>query len=275
MAGHVIALYLREHGYSVDTLSATTPLDEKTQLIDVQDQASLLKALDAKQYDAVINCIGLLVKKSEARKDLAAYLNGFLPHFLEHHFKNAKTRVVHLSTDCVFSGKKPPYREDSEYDGEMFYDRSKALGEIINDKDLTLRQSIIGPDMKPTGTGLLNWFMQQHGEISGYTKSIWNGVTTIELAKGVDATLKQGLTGLYHFVPDTNISKYDLLLLLKDVFARDDIKISATEGIAHDKTLINTRKDFDYAVPTYREMLEEMKEWIETHKSLYSHYYND
>jgi dTDP-4-dehydrorhamnose reductase len=274
MAGHIVALYLREHGYTVDSLSATTPLDEKTQLIDVQNHAALISAIESKQYDAVINCIGLLVKESEERKDLAVYLNSYLPHFLEHHFKDRKTRLVHLSTDCVFSGKKPPYREDSEKDGELFYDRSKALGEVINDKDLTLRQSIIGPDMKPKGTGLFNWFAQQHGEIFGYTKSIWNGVTTIELAKGIDAALKQNLTGLYHFVPSSSISKYDLLQLLRKIFDREELTISPTDGIAYNKTLSNNRTDFDYIVPTYEEMVQEMKQWIDSHKDLYQHYYN-
>lgn len=272
MAGHVVSLYLREQGHEVDTLTATTPLDENTKIVDVQDQAALISALDTAPYDAVVNCIGLLVKESEDRQDLAAYLNGFLPHFLEHHFSITTTRVIHLSTDCVFSGENPPYKEDSEYDGKLFYDRSKALGEIQNEKDLTLRQSIIGPDIKPHGTGLFNWFAQQHGEISGYTKSIWSGVTTIELAKGINAALEQNLTGLYHLVPTENISKYDLLLLFKEVFDRDDLVVSPTEGIAHNKTLLNTRTDFDHTVPDYKTMIQEMKDWIDKHPDRYKHY---
>lgn len=275
MAGHVVATYLQEQGYEVDTLTATTPLDEQTKIVDVQDRDALESALDSQTYDAIINCIGLLVKESEARKDLAAYLNGYLPHFLEQHFKDSKTRIIHLSTDCVFSGENPPYNEESKYDGELFYDRSKALGELKNAKDLTLRQSIIGPDIKPHGTGLFNWFAQQHGEISGYSKSIWSGVTTIELAKGIDAALKQNLTGLYHFVPNANISKFDLLVMFKDVFDRADLQIGKTEGTAHDKTLVNTRTDFDYSVPDYKTMIKEMRNWIESHPDLYGHYKHD
>ena len=272
MAGHVVSLYLRENGFTVDTLSAKNALDKDTFLVDVTDTQKLKDMLAAKQYNVVINCIGLLVKQSEARKDLAAYLNAYLPHFLENYYADTETKVIHLSTDCVFSGKNPPYREDSKYDGESFYDRSKALGEVINDKDLTFRMSIIGPDMNQAGVGLFNWFYKQTGEISGYTTAIWSGITTVELAKGIKAAIEQNLTGLYHLVPQTNISKYDLLGLFKEVFGRQDIDIKPTGDIKLDKTLINTRKDFSFAVADYKVMIEEMRDWIAAHQDIYQHY---
>jgi dTDP-4-dehydrorhamnose reductase len=273
MAGHVISLYLRENGHEVDTLSAKNPLDKETLLVDVMKLDRLESVLTAKDYDVVVNCIGLLVKASDEHRDKAAFLNAFLPNFLEARYKDSATRVIHLSTDCVFSGKNPPYQESSPYDGEIFYDRSKALGEIINDKDLTFRMSIIGPDMQKNGSGLFNWFYAQSGEISGYTRAIWSGVTTIELAKGIDAALKQNLNGLYHLVPSTSTSKYELLGTFKDVFARDDITIKADNtAVTLDKTLINTRTDFNYTVPDYRQMVEEMKAWITQHKEHYEHY---
>lgn len=272
MAGHVVSYYLREHGFEVDTLSARRPLDENTILVDVINQEKLIKALDAKPYDVVVNCIGILVKQSEERKDLAAYLNAYLPHLLESHFSGSNTKVVHLSTDCVFSGQNAPYKEDSPYDGELFYDRSKALGEVVNDKDLTFRMSIIGPDMNESGIGLFNWFYSQHGEISGYSKAMWSGITTIELAKGVNAAIEQGLTGLYHLVPQKNISKYELLQIFKEVFGREDIEIKPDDRAAADKTLINTRRDFDFTVPGYRTMVEEMRDWVKGHPDLYKHY---
>jgi dTDP-4-dehydrorhamnose reductase len=243
MAGHVISLYLRENGHEVD---------KETLLVDVMKLDRLESVLTAKDYDVVVNCIGLLVKASDEHRDKAAFLNAFLPNFLEARYKDSATRVIHLSTDCVFSGKNPPYQESSPYDGEIFYDRSKALGEIINDKDLTFRMSIIGPDMQKNGSGLFNWFYAQSGEISGYTRAIWSGVTTIELAKGIDA---------------------ELLGTFKDVFARDDITIKADNtAVTLDKTLINTRTDFNYTVPDYRQMVEEMKAWITQHKEHYEHY---
>jgi dTDP-4-dehydrorhamnose reductase len=272
MAGHVISSYLGENSYEVDTLSAHNAFDKNTMLVDVTDASKLSAVLGEKKYDAVINCVGILVKQSEDRKDLATYLNSFLPHFLEEYYKGSQTKVVHLSTDCVFSGKNPPYREDAAYDGESFYDRSKALGEVINDKDLTFRMSIIGPDMHMSGTGLFNWFYKQTGEISGYTKAIWSGVTTIELAKGIDKALKQNLIGLYQFAPKSNISKFDLLQLCKEIFNRDDIVIRGNDVVVLDKTLINTRTDFDFQVDDYKTMIKDMKTWIETHPNMYPHY---
>jgi dTDP-4-dehydrorhamnose reductase len=272
MAGHVTSLYLREQGNEVDTLSARNKLDDKTYLVDVMDLESLKKILSAKKYDAIINCIGLLVKQSEERKDLSTFINSFLPHFLEQYCKESTTRLIHLSTDCVFSGKNPPYKEDSPYDGELFYDRTKALGEVINNKDLTFRMSIIGPDMQAQGIGLFNWFFKQTGEINGYTTAIWNGITTIELAKGIQAALEQNLTGLYHLVPEKNISKYDLLNTFKVIFKRNDITINPTENVALDKTLVNTRHDFSFEVSNYETMVREMKKWIESHTDHYGHY---
>ena len=272
MAGHVIALHLRENGHTVDTLTAHNKLDAKTMLIDVTDQTSLVHILDEGSYDVIVNCVGLLVKQSEEQKDKATYINAYLPHFLETHLKNSKTKLIHLSTDCVFSGRNPPYREDSSYDGELFYDRSKALGEVINNKDLTFRMSIIGPDMQENGSGLFNWFYKQTGEITGYTKAIWSGITTIELAKGVAASIEQNLTGLYHLVPNTNISKYELLQLLVTTFKKQDVSVVAGDGVALDKTLVNTRKDFDFVVPDYITMTAEMKAWIYEHSSIYPQY---
>lgn len=272
MAGHMVSLYLRENGFTVDTLSARHSFDKDTRLIDVTDINNLTKFLDSKQYNVVIDCIGLLVKQCEERKDLAVYLNSYLPHFLENYYKNTGTKVIHISTDEVFSSKNMPYRENSAYDSESFYGRTKALGEITNDKDLTFRTSIIGPSMQKDGTGLFNWFYQQTGEISGYTKTIWNGVTTLELAKAMKASIEQNLTGIYHLVPKNSISKFDLLRLLKEVFDHEDMTIKSVDGLDIDRTLTNTRRDFNYLVPDYRTMVGDLRPWIEGHPDLYKHY---
>lgn len=272
MAGHVVSLFLQENDFEVSTLSAHNTLDKNTVLLDVTQKIELEDYLSSNSFDVVINCIGLLVKQSEEKKDLAVYLNAYLPHYLESFYKKSNTKLIHLSTDCVFSGKKAPYSEDSQYDGESFYDRSKALGEVINDKDLTFRMSIVGPDMQENGEGLFNWFFKQNGEISGYSKTIWNGITTIELAKGIEAAINQDLTGLYHLTPTENISKYELLELFKKEFNRNDIIIKANDEIISDKTLINSRTDFDYVVSDYPRMISEMHKWIDSHKEQYKHY---
>jgi dTDP-4-dehydrorhamnose reductase len=133
--------------------------------------------------------------------------------------------------------------------------------------------SIIGPDLTERGIGLFNWYMCQSGDISGYTKAIWNGITTIELAKGIDAAIKQNLNGLYHLVPNNNISKFELLQLFKEVFSQHEVNnIIPVAGVIVDKTLINTREDFNFKVSGYKAMVDEMKDWIGSHKNLYKHY---
>jgi dTDP-4-dehydrorhamnose reductase len=272
MAGHVVTQTMIEAGYEVDNVTAGRKFNDETVLIDLTDKTKFEKFLDEHQYDVIINCVGILVEVSEKRKDLSTYLNSFLPHFLEYKFKDTKTKIIHMSTDCVFSGKTGPYREDSFQDGELFYDRTKAIGEINNDKDLTFRMSIIGPDMNEEGVGLFNWFYKQKGEINGFTKAMWTGVTTIQLAKCMVAAIEQDLTGLYHLVPDHNISKFELVKIFKEVFKRDDITVKEVEGTAADKTLVNTRSDFDCKVPDYREMVEDMRQWVLDHKEFYPHY---
>lgn len=274
MAGHVVSSYLEEKGHKVSRLSARNKIVPATTLLDVTDRTSLISYLKSEVPDVIVNCIGMLVQKSETDKDIAVYLNAYLPHLLQSHYRGSSTKVIHLSTDCVFSGKLSPYYESTYPDGELFYDRTKALGEIHNDKDLTFRMSIIGPDASSDGIGLFNWFYAQKGTINGYKKSIWSGVTTIELAKAIDASIKQNLAGLYHLVPEKNISKHDLLCLFREVFLRDDLTITPVDGIDADKTLINTRTDFDYIVPDYKTMLLEMRDWILTHQVYYPHYLN-
>jgi dTDP-4-dehydrorhamnose reductase len=274
MAGHVIAVYLREHGFSVDTLASRHPLDADTYLVDVTNKKKLIALLDTKKYDVVINCIGILVRQSEERKDLAVYINAYLPHFLEEYYKNGSTRVLHISTDDVFAYRGEPPKEDSAYTSESFYGQSKALGEIINNKDLTFRTSIIGPDMRENGSGLFNWFLKQKDDAQGYTKTIWNGVTTLELAKAMRAAIGQNLRGIYHLAPSQSISKYDLLQLLKTTFNREDLLIRPVDGLTVNKTLATTRKDFNYRVADYPAMVNEMRDWIAKHSKLYGHYEN-
>jgi dTDP-4-dehydrorhamnose reductase len=271
MAGHVIALFLEENGYDVYRMSRDITPSAKSAQIDASNFTLLTDWLDKIKPDIIINAIGILPKEADARPDLAILLNSYLPRLLEQHYRNSLAKIIHLSTDCVFSGASGGYIETSPTDGVSIYDRSKALGEIINDKDLTFRMSIIGPDMNFNGVGLFNWFMKQHGRIHGYTRAIWNGVTTIELSKAINEGIKHNLTGLYHLIPQGNISKYALLCLFKEEFGKMDVEIIPYEQLVVDKTLINTRTDFDCRIPTYPEMIHEMASWINEHKRLYNY----
>lgn len=273
MAGHVMTLYLEQNThFNVTNLSHKKKLNARTVILDVSNLDEFNRYLDENHFDVIVNCIGILNQYADQNKSTAVLINSYLPQFLAFKYRDSDTRIIHLSTDCVFSGKSGAYQEASFRDGDSFYDRTKALGELVNDKDLTFRMSIIGPDMNPEGIGLFNWFMKSTGAVYGYKNTLWNGITTIELAKAVEAAIVSGLTGLYHLVPKENISKYDLLKLCQKVFDRQDIKIIPYENPLTDKSLINTRDDFGFAVSNYGKMIQDMKVWVDMHKSLYAHY---
>lgn len=272
MAGHIIAIYLKEQGHDVVGFARTSSDFVPTIVGDAYDTKLIEKCLTEGNYDAVINCIGMLNQFAENNKAAASFLNGYLPHFLVKATEGTDTQVIHMSTDCVFSGKTGPYTEVSFPDGATFYDRSKALGEINDNKNLTLRNSIVGPDIKQKGIGLLNWFMQQSGEVNGFTGAMWTGQTTLQLAKTMEAAAKARVSGLINMVPSSNISKYELLKLFNHYLRNDELTINPVEGVVADKTLIRTNHEFYYQIPDYETMIREMAEWMKAHKELYPHY---
>lgn len=272
MAGHIISIYLKEQGHEVIGFARTQSPFVQTVVGDAFDTQLIAKILLQGNFDVVINCIGMLNQFAESDKAAAAFLNGYLPHFLVQSTLGTKTQVMHMSTDCVFSGQTGPYTEESFPDGRTFYDRSKALGEICDDKNLTLRNSIVGPDIKQKGIGLLNWFMQQKGSVNGYTAAMWTGQTTLQLAKTMEIAAKEKVSGLINMVPSTNISKYELLKLFNHYLRHDELTIRPVEGIVADKTLIRTNNEFNYQIPNYEVMVNEMADWMRVHKDLYPHY---
>lgn len=272
MAGHIITLFLKEKGHDVIGFARSQSPFVRTIIGDAFDTALLERAIRTEYFDTVINCIGMLNQFAENDKAAASFLNGYLPHFLAKVTADMDTQVIHMSTDCVFSGKTGSYTEKSLRDGETFYDRSKALGELEDNKNLTLRNSIVGPDIKVNGIGLLNWFMKQKGEVNGFTKAMWTGQTTLQLAKTMECAAKQRITGLVNMVPSSNISKYELLKLFNHYLRDDKLVINPVEGLVADKTLIRTNHEFDYQIPDYDTMVREMAEWMREHKELYPHY---
>ena len=161
MAGHTISLYLKEQGYEVDGFAREKSRFVRTFVGDARDLKTVRKVIEDGQYDAAVNCIGLLNKFAENNHEAAVFLNSYFPQFLAGITAHTSTQIIHISTDCVFSGSRGGYTETDLPDGELFYDRSKALGELANKKDITFRNSIVGPDLKKDGIGLVNWFMQQ------------------------------------------------------------------------------------------------------------------
>ena len=211
MAGHMISLYLKEQGHKVLGFDRTKSKHIDSVAGDAFNTEFLRKFIVESKFDTVINCIGILNQFAEQNKAVACFLNSYFPHFLAVTTANTDIQIIQMSTDCVFSGKRGSYTEDDLRDGTTFYDRSKALGELEDDKNITLRNSIVGPDINSTGIGLLNWFLQQSGEVNGFTKSMWTGQTTLQLAKTMEMAAKEKAHGLYNTVPDLSISKYNLL----------------------------------------------------------------
>ena len=259
MAGHVITKFLKLQGHSVTTMARSIA----DIVVDIENIAEVQKTFEAiPAFDFVINCIGLLVKDSNDRPDRAALINGWFPHYLEQIFANSNTRVVHLSTDCVFDGKKGDYVETDTHTETNPYGKSKALGEINNAKDITFRMSIIGPEIKATGTGLFQWIASNpQQELQGWDNAWWNGITTLELAKCINRYMQDPkITGVYHLVSNENkINKFDLLCKINEVYAFNKTIIRTQGPKPVNKILIDTRNEFNFNIVDYDTMINEMK----------------
>ncbi len=273
MAGHVITLYFKEQGYDVTGFTRRPVSYCKSVLGDAMNPQDVKNAIMGEDYDVVINAIGVLNQNAEDHKSMAVMLNGYLPHFIADTLKDTKTKLIHMSTDCVFAGNTGPYYEDSFPDGKSFYDRTKAIGEVDDSKNLTFRNSIVGPDCNENGIGLFNWFMKQRESINGFTGAIWTGVTTITLAKAMEQAIKENLTGLYNLVNNESISKFDLCGLFNQYFRNGGIQINPSDKLQLDKSLRHCRTDFSFVVPSYERQVKEMADWVNAHKEYYPHYF--
>ncbi|MBW3496780.1 SDR family oxidoreductase [Bacillus sp. FDAARGOS_1420] len=263
MAGHMLTGYfLNKKQYEVH-YTTRDPHDSKSIYLDVIDCQKLEKIIEKLRPNIVINCVEILNEYAENNTLLALQVNSLLPHQLVKLIERHHGKLIQISTDCVFSGKKGGYIETDIPDGTLVYSKSKQLGEIINDKHLTIRTSIIGPELKEDGTGLFLWFMKQIGKVKGYKNVLWNGVTTLELARAIEEMIKQQITGLYHLGSKQKISNYSLLRLVQEVFDKNDVEIICDPAITLDRTIRSTRADFQYDIPDYKQMLITLKKWIE------------
>ena len=273
MAGHTIGLYLQEQGHDVSGFARKQSRLIPTIVGDARDGDIVKDAMTADNYDAVINCIGILNDFAEKDHEAAVYLNAYFPHFLEKLAQDRKTIVLHISTDCVFSGTQGGYTEQDLPDGKSFYDRSKARGEFSNGKDITFRCSIVGPDLQPNGIGLMNWFLQQQEKVKGFANAIWTGQTSLQLAKSIEKAVRVRAAGLYNMVPSQSISKYELLCLFNRYLRKEKIDIERDDTIRVDKSLKRTNFEIlDYIVPDYETQIRELGEWMRGHREIYPHY---
>ncbi|MEB2778407.1 SDR family oxidoreductase [Algoriphagus sp. D3-2-R+10] len=272
MLGHQVFFNMeKSKEFQVYDLSFRNKLRDQTIICDITDFTKLEKIIKEIRPDVLINCIGILIEGSNQNPKNSILINAYFPHWLTSVADEIDSKVIHISTDCVFSGKKGGYLESDFRDADDVYGRGKALGEIFSNKHLTLRTSIIGPEIKQKGEGLFHWFMKQEGEINGFTKAFWGGVTTIELSKVILSAIKQNLSGLYHVTNGISINKYDLLNLFKK-YSNKNITINEVEGKHVDKSLSDTRKALNRQIPSYSKMIEEMITLIKTNPELYNNY---
>jgi dTDP-4-dehydrorhamnose reductase len=231
--------------------------------IDVEDHAALTRLFAEVQPHVVINCVGLVKQLAAANDPLAAItINSLLPHRLARACEPHGARLIHISTDCVFAGTRGMYRETDPVDAQDLYGRSKHLGEVDYPQAITLRTSIIGHELA-SAHGLVGWFLAQTGTVRGFTRAIFSGVPTVELARIIRDLVvpRPELRGLYH-VSAAPIAKYDLLRLVARIYGRNN-EFVADDQLVIDRSLDSTRfrSATGYSPPSWPELVRSMYEF--------------
>jgi len=234
--------------------------DRITPRIDATRLESLRAVLDSVQPDAVINCVGLIKQRPLAKDPVAALdLNALLPHRLAQLCRATGSRLIHISTDCVFAGTKGKYKESDPADAEDLYGKTKFLGEVTEPSCVTLRTSIIGHELRDR-FALIEWFLSQEGRVRGYRQAIYTGFPTVEFASILVHYVlpRKDLCGLYHVSSDP-ISKYDLLRLVAERYHKD-IAIDPDDAVREDRSLNSDlfRRTTGYVPPEWPELVEKM-----------------
>lgn len=262
MAGHVLVRYFRQKSDWGVFYTSRDTTDPHALYLDAGDEAQTDHLLRQVRPDIVINAIGLLNQQAEANESLAYQINGLLPHHLRKRMDAAGGKLVHISTDCVFSGERGDYTEDDVPDGSTVYAKSKAIGEVRQEPHLTVRTSIIGPEIRSNRIGLFDWFMSRQGMVKGYTRVYWNGVTTLQLAQSIERMLAAGTSGLVHLTAEEKVSKYELLQLIQQTFGKTDADLQPDGVLFQDRSLRCTREDEALRTVAYRQMLTELYNWM-------------
>lgn len=225
-------------------------------LCDVTDEGSIDSTL-ASRFQVVINCAG--ITKARAIDPIETILgNSLAPHLLARVCARYGARLIHISTDCVFSGRRGNYGEEDVPDPVDLYGRSKLLGEVAYDGYLTVRTSFIGREAR-TRYGLLEWFLAQTGTVPGYARALWSGLTAPALAQVLlELGRRPGVNGLLHVAGDT-VDKYNLLCLLKKAFDKDDVDIEMALEPTIDRSLNADRFwRLDVKAPSLPEMIKDL-----------------
>jgi dTDP-4-dehydrorhamnose reductase len=229
--------------------------------IDAYRFDSIVRAIHQVQPDVVINCIGVIKQRDEAKDPISCLtINALFPHHLSRLCEKDGIRLIHFSTDCVFSGRKGMYTEQDVSDAEDLYGRTKHLGEVSSSHSLTIRSSIIGRELN-TAFGLVEWFLSNRGkQVQGYTQAIYSGFTTDAMAEIVAELVERrpALHGGFH-ISSYPITKFDLLSLIRDAYGLD-IGIEPDDSAKIDRSLDCSlyRTATNFSPPTWETMISQM-----------------
>jgi len=271
MLGHaVLRMFAQSPGYV--TMGTVRSANSAAQLaaslrdslvvgVDVEHSDSLTRAFALARPDIVVNCVGVVKQLAEADDPLAAIpINSLLPHRLARLCALTGARLIHVSTDCVFSGTKGMYNESDRSDAEDLYGRSKYLGEVDYPHAITLRTSIIGPELQGARS-LVGWFMAQQGSVKGFARAVFSGLPTVELARIMrDHVIpRPELRGLWHVSADP-INKFDLLTLLATTYGKT-IEVVRDDQLVIDRSLNSDRfrAAAGYVPPPWPDLLRQMR----------------
>ena len=221
-------------------LEARAPNAKIISSINVENPDCLIRLFDSVKPEIVVNCVGIVKQLPQSNNPLTILpINTLLPHQLARLCEIVGARLVHLSSDCVFSGKKGSYLESDVPDATDLYGRSKLLGEVDYPNAITLRTSLIGHELLGSRS-LINWFLAQEGSVRGFTKAIFSGLPVVEIARVIREYILPNpeLHGVYHLSVDA-ISKHDLLSIVKDVYGKQ-IEIIPDDSLVIDRSLDST-----------------------------------
>ena len=270
MLGHRLLLHLRDRHEVKVTLRRDLEAYAQFGLfdrensypnVDVRSEERLLEAVADFRPEAVVNAAGIVKQRDAAKEYLPSIeINALLPHRLAVICRAAGARLVHMSTDCVFSGRRGNYTEKDLPDAEDLYGRTKLLGEVGGAGCVTLRTSIIGLELSRKG-GLIEWFLAQKGEIKGFTRAIYTGLTTTEMSRVIERVLVEhpDLSGVWQ-VASEPISKYDLLRRFAEVLGREGVRIVPNDAVEIDRSLsaLEFQGTTGYHPPGWEQMLAEL-----------------
>lgn len=265
MLGHSLFRHFKKNHEVLGLARSKSWNEEILSGYDISEEEKIENKISEFRPDCVLNCVGIIKQLKESKDyETSIKANALWPHILAGICSKYGSKMIHFSTDCVFTGKDGNYDENSHTDARDLYGLSKFLGEVSYDHTMTLRTSIIGHEIS-THVSLIDWFLNQDKECKGFTKAIYSGFPTNSVGRIIEEYifpkfLAGEYSGLYH-MSSNPISKYDLLKIVAKVYGKD-IEINAFDDFEIDRSLNSDRfrKDFNYTPESWEFLIEEMNE---------------